>query len=277
MFRVILRIGNFQLYTWGVMVAIGFAAGLFVASRRAKKIGVKPDTIVDLGVFLILASLIGSRFWYVITHISEFSNNYWNIINPFQNGKIGISGMAMVGGVIFGIATVLIFCAIKKINFLKLIDIIAPSFLLGMFLGRIGCFLNGCCFGRECNCFWGISYPPNSPAGYVFSGIPIHPTQLYELLLNLIFFIFVIRWEPKGRKFYGNTFWMTFFLYGLGRAFVDYFRYYEPHEIVFNYLGGNISIHGLFVLILSCIALIFMVFKIGKSIQPTMSKNEKSS
>jgi len=131
MHRVLIKIGSFAIYSWGFMVALGFAVAMWVSSRRAKKRGFKPDIVLDFGVVVILASLIGGRLWYVITHIDEFRGHWLDIINPYHHGVFGIAGMAMVGGVILGIIAAFLFCKVKRINFLTLGDIVAPTFLLG--------------------------------------------------------------------------------------------------------------------------------------------------
>ena len=265
MHREIFHIGRFSLHSWGVMVALGFALGMWVAVRRAKKVGFPEKHIFDMSIALIIAAIVGSRLWYVFTHIEEFSGNWLDVINPFQGGGFGISGMAMVGGVVATIITAVIFCLIRKINFFEIGDIIAPTFLLGMFVGRWGCFLNGCCFGRESNMPWAVVFPNNSPAGSVFPGVRIHPTELYESFIDLFFFLMLVLWEKRGgKKFVGHSFWMAFFLYGIGRAIVDYWRWYEPQEIFFKYLGGNLSIHGAMALALSIVSLFVMIFRIGK-------------
>ena len=260
MHRVLIKIGSFAIYSWGFMVALGFAVAIWVSSRRAKKRGFKPDIVLDFGVVVILASLIGGRLWYVVTHINEFRGHWFDIINPYHHGVFGIAGMAMVGGVILGIIAAFLFCKVKRINFLTLGDIVAPTFLLGMFIGRWGCFLNGCCFGRPCNLPWCVVFPSGSPAGDQFPGISIHPTELYEGFLDLAAFLILITLEKKGKKFRGWSFWMTFIFYGIIRAIVDYFRYYDPSEIFMRYLGGNLSVHGFVALCIALFSAFMIVF-----------------
>ena len=270
MHRVIFSIGRFSLHTWGLMVAIGFGVGLWYSVRRARKIGYPESRIFDLAFIIMVSAIVCSRLWYVLTHISEFSGNWLDVINPFQGGGFGIAGMAMVGGVVGAIISAILYCLIKKINFFEITDIIAPTFLLGMFIGRWGCFFNGCCFGRPSKMFWAMVFPPNSPAGSVFPHTPIHPTELYESFIDLAFFIILIFLEKRYKKFVGWSFWMTFFFYGFGRALVDYWRWYEPQEVVLKYLGGNLSVHGAIALAFAIFSLIMVIFKVGTPI-----KNEK--
>ena len=265
MHRELFHIGRFSLHSWGVMVALGFALGMWVSIRRARKVGFPEKHIFDMSVALIIAAIVGSRLWYVLTNLNEFRGNWLDIINPFQGGGFGIAGMAMLGGVVAVLITAVIFCLIRRINFFEIADVIAPTFLLGMFVGRWGCFLNGCCFGRETTLPLGVIFPPNSPAGGVFTGVHIHPTQIYEGLIDLVFFFVVIAWEKRGKKFVGHTFWMSFMLYGLGRAIVDYWRWYPQHEVLFQYLGGNLSLHGAIALALAVVCATVIIAKAGKS------------
>ena len=272
MHREFFKIGQFALHGWGVMVAIGFAIGLIVAVRRAKKVGFPETHIFDLAVAVIVAAIVFSRLWYVVTTFDEFRGNLLDIINPFQTGGFGISGMSMVGGVIAAIITGMLYCLIRKVNFWEITDIIAPTFLLGMFFGRFGCLLNGCCFGHECNLPWGLVFPSSCAAGSVFHNTPIHPTQIYEGTLDLIFFFYLIAWEKRGKKFVGHAFWLSFFFYGLGRVIADYWRFYEERDIVLHYLGGNLSIHGAITLALMVLCLMMIFLKVGKPLPVKKAK-----
>jgi len=264
MLREFFHIGRFALHSWGVMVALGFALGLWVATKRAKRVGFPEKHIFDLAVVVITSAIIGSRLWHVAMNVEQFRGHWLDIINPFQGGGFGIAGMAMVGGVVAAIITGALFCIIRRINFWEIADIVSPTFLLGMFVGRFACFLNGCCFGHESNLPWAVVFPPNCPAGSVMHGIHVHPTQIYEAVIDLIFFFIVIACEKRGKKFVGRSFWMSFMFYGLGRVIVDYWRWYEPQETLLTYLGGNLSIHGAIALALAGICILMMLLHVGK-------------
>lgn len=257
MHRVLFHIGPVHIYSWGVMVAGGFLLGLWASLRRAKKFNIPQKDIVDLSVYIVLFSIIGSRALHVITNWSEFSKNPIDVINPFQGGQFGISGMSMLGGVISAIITGVIFAVIRKINFFRLADTISPTFLLGMFVGRWGCFLNGCCFGVESHLPWAVKFPPNCPAGNVYPDIPVHPTQIYESLLDLILYFVLVHIERRKKRHIGWATGLTFVFYGCGRAIVDYFRWYEPQEVAVKYLSGNISIHGILALGLAIVGILY--------------------
>jgi len=193
MHPIIFKIGWFELHSYGLFLALAFLVGIYTATKRAKKFGVQPDIIMDISVVIIISSIIGSRFLYVIFHIDEFRGNYLDIINPFQSsGVFGIAGLTMLGGVIFALLSTIFYAKIKNLSLLKTEDILFPSVALGVGITRIGCFLNGCCYGVECNLPWGMVFSPESPAGYHFYDIAIHPTQLYSSLGGFIIFFILI-------------------------------------------------------------------------------------
>ncbi len=264
MHREILTLGRFSLHSWGLMVALGFVFGIILAVHRARKAKYSTDNVYDLTIVLILSSIIGSRLWYVATHISEFSQNWIDVINPFQGNTFGISGMSMVGGVVAAIIAAAVFCLIRKVNIFEIGDIAAPAFLFGMFFGRFGCFLNGCCFGNPSDVCWSAIFPENSPAGNIFPHVHIHPTQIYESLIDLLLFFLLLALEKRYKNFRGWSFWMTFVFYGIGRAIVDFWRWYEPQEILFTYWGGNLSVHGAIALVLAAFSAIMIFLKVGR-------------
>lgn len=236
MYPVLFKIGNFEIHSWGVAFAISVLMGLWVAVKRAPRFGVKPDHIMDIVVVIIISAIVGSRLWYVIYHIDEFKGHWIDTVNPFQNGYIGIAGLSMVGGVVIAILSSLVYTRIKKLRFIALGDVIAPSFLLGVGIQRLGgCFLNGCCFGRPTDSFLGVVFPLKSVAGSIFPGQPLWPAQLYASALGFVGFALIL-WLSMRYKFSGSTLWLVFAYYAVARFIVDQFRYYESPQIL-GHLG----------------------------------------
>ncbi len=145
---VLFKIGAFELQSYDLALAISVALGIWIAMKRAPRFGIKKDTILDFAMVITVASIVGSRLWYVVYHIDEFRGHWLNTINPFQNGTIGIAGLYMIGGVVLAIVLALIYAKIKKLNFLNLSDTFAPVFLLGEGIVRLGG-----CFGRPTDNF----------------------------------------------------------------------------------------------------------------------------
>ena len=256
MYPVLLRIGSFELHSWGVAFAVSLLTGIMVAVKRAPRFRVKPETVIDFTVVIIIAAIVGSRFWYVVYHINEFKGHWFDVVNPFQNGQIGIAGFSMIGGVVLSILASLVYAKVKKLNFLLLGDVIAPSFLLGAGIQRLGgCFLNGCCFGRPTESFLGVVFPPEGVAGSYFSDIPLWPTQLFASALGFVGFLFVL-WFSRKYCFPGYTLWQVFAFYSIDRFTVDQFRYYETYQILGKVGPLTINVNHVVLLVL----LIFCVF-----------------
>jgi len=230
------QIGPLEIHSYGLMLAISFLIGIYFSMYRAKKQGVDPNKIIDLSVVIVLSAIFGARFLYVIFHLEEFKGHWLDIINPFQSsGQIGIAGLTMLGGFIAAVGFGLLYLKIKKLPVLKIADIVVPAIGLGSFITRIGCFLNGCCYGVPTDAPWGMIFPPDSPAGYCFPDQAIHPAQLYSSLYGLIIFGLVLLLE-RYKKFDGFLLFIFFMLYGIARFIVDFFRYYE-HSMVLLQLG----------------------------------------
>jgi phosphatidylglycerol:prolipoprotein diacylglycerol transferase len=193
----------------------------------------------------------------VIRHLEEFEGHRWDMINPIQSsGEIGIGGLSMFGGLVLAIVSSMIYLHLKKLNVQKIADILAPSIMLGLGVARIGCFLNGCCFGLPTLSFLGVIFPPNSPAGYFYPDTPLFPIQLAASLMGFIIFGILLIVE-KFRRFNGFTFWLMLALYSVGRFIIDFFRYYEE-SMIFARIGGvNFSMNQALTILIFIIS-IFM-------------------
>ncbi len=233
------RIGPLVINSYGIMLALSFIVGLWITIQLGKKRGIDPDSVMNLAVVIMISSIIGARLLYVVFHLDEFRGRWIYTFVPIQpDGTIGLGGLILLGGVIAAFLAGSWYVWKKGLPFWKIADSVAPALAIGIFLGRIGCFLNGCCFGKECHLPWGVVFPENSPAGYVFHGVRIHPTQLYSSLYGLIMFIILITLE-KRQPFDGFLFGLFLVLYGIARFTVDFFRYYESQMFIFAGLDFN--------------------------------------
>lgn len=165
MHPIILRLGPVAISSYGLLLALSFILGLWLASVRAKRMGLDRRLVVDAAFWIVLAAMIGARIFYVVQHFGDFAGRPLSIIFPTAGRPGGLGGLTMYGGVIGGILAALIFFSVKKAPFLRYADAIAPSVGLGIFLTRIGCFLNGCCFGLPTSSWLGVRFPLSSPAG----------------------------------------------------------------------------------------------------------------
>jgi len=200
---------------YGVMMALAFFAGLWTATRRARLINVHGDIIADVTLWLMVGGIIGARFVYVTTYWKqEFANQPFSEVFMVQHGGLVYYG-GLIGSTIAGIA----YLAWKKQAVWKIADILAPSIALGSVFGRIGCLLNGCCYGYACSLPWAIHFPP----GHETHGEAVHPTEIYDALLNLILYL-GLAWLFRRRKFDGQIFATYLMVYAVFRSVAEAFR-----------------------------------------------------
>jgi phosphatidylglycerol:prolipoprotein diacylglycerol transferase len=226
------QFGSFSIHWYGVMVAIAFLAGLWTASRRASLSHISAEKILDLGPWLIVGSIIGARTLYVITFWREqFAHESFTEIFMVQKG-----GLVYYGGLIGASLAVILYCRIKKLGLWVMADVLAPSIALGYVFGRIGCLLNGCCYGRQCSLPWAIRFPEGHdthPVG--LPATPVHPTEIYDSLLSLALYL-GLAWLYRRKKFNGQVFGAYLISYSLLRSFVEMFR--GDYPVYQHFLGG---------------------------------------
>lgn len=215
MHPVLLKFGNLSLYTYGFFIAIGFLTGMVLARMEARRSGEDPEKIVDLCFYILIAAIIGSRLFYAATNLKLF------LSDPLELFRIWNGGLVFYGGFIAALLTALAYLKLQHMRVWKTTDILAPSLAAGQFLGRLGCFSAGCCYGKSCSLPWAVTF--SHPDSLAPLGVPLHPTQIYHALGNL--FIFGFLWHRRMRKkFEGQLFWTYVLLYGIFRAFLEIFR-----------------------------------------------------
>ncbi len=213
-------------------MAVAFALGIWVAMKRAEAKGVGSKFAMDLSILILIFSLLGARFTYVVTHLEEFSEHPFDAISPIQHsGRIGIAGLVLLGGVIAGFATAYIYSRRKSVPFLTITDIFVPSLALGIAIGRLGCFFNGCCFGLETHLPWGIVFPSDCLAGDVLPGVAVHPTQLYEAGYMLAVFGGLLAYDKPALPM-GKLTGIFLLLNGVGRYLNEQIRWYESGMVL---------------------------------------------
>jgi phosphatidylglycerol:prolipoprotein diacylglycerol transferase len=213
------------------MLAIAFWLGIELSARAARKHSIDETRIIDLGIVILISSVIGSRLLYVLTHLDEYQTDRLGVFRVWEGGLVFYGGL--IAGIVFGI----LYLMRKKMPVLKVTDLVAPQIALGIALARVGCFLNGCCFGEESHLPWACQFPPDSQAGWVMGGATIHPTQIYSAIANLVLFIILRR--MLGRRYRPGTVFGSFLvLYGVWRFVIDNLRHYEEHMRVGAFWGG---------------------------------------
>jgi phosphatidylglycerol:prolipoprotein diacylglycerol transferase len=230
-----------SIYSYGFMLMIAFIAGtiFFVREGRKAKPPIETDTVLDLMVFIIIGSIIGARLIYVLTQWSDYSPEPKAILQITQGG-LSIHG-GILGAMVFG----WIYMKVKGLDYWRIVDIAIPGVPLGMFLGRIGCFLNGCCYGIRCQDDFPMRVKFPDAATWTVRGMAPdlaslydagqaamgqyfrHPAQLYESIGALAIFYYLLSFR-KHRLFNGHVFLMFVWLYSLLRFFVEFYRFGDP-------------------------------------------------
>jgi phosphatidylglycerol---prolipoprotein diacylglyceryl transferase len=230
-YPILFTIGPFSLHTYGLAMAVAFGLGIWVAMKRAEAHGFGSKFALDLSVLILIFSLVGARFAYVVTHWDEFAGHPLDVISPIQhNGQIGIAGLVLLGGVGAAFLTVYLYARKRGHSFLAVTDLFIPSTALGIAIGRIGCFFNGCCFGKPSVLPWAVAFPADSLAGYVYPNDCVQPTQLYETIAMLILFGSLMLYDRK-RHPTGRMTGIFLIAYGVWRFFNESLRWYE-HEMI---------------------------------------------
>jgi phosphatidylglycerol:prolipoprotein diacylglycerol transferase len=215
MHPILFKIGPITIYTYGVLIATAFFLGLALAVRQARIEGEDPQKIMDLGFYILLSAVVGSRLLYIVVEFREY------ISNPLRIFKVWEGGLVFYGGFIMAMAVVIIYARRHEMNIWKVGDILAPSVAIGQGVGRLGCFFAGCCYGRETDVPWAVIFKdPNTLAPM---DVHLHPTQLYDSANGFIIFTALIILR-RFKKFDGELFWTYTLLYAVGRFIVEIFR-----------------------------------------------------
>jgi len=247
MFPDLFSIGPLTLHTYGLFVALGFFAGLMVTLRLGRSEGMKPQQVMDMAFIMILAAIIGSRLLYVLMNISYYLNR------PTDMFKIWQGGLVFSGGIIGVLLTVIWYVRRHHLSFLRVADLWVPGVVLGQAIGRIGCFMAGCCYGAPTGSEWGMVF--THPHSLAPLNIPLHPTQIYASLSGfIIFFVLLVLFSRK--KFSGQVFLWFLILHSTARLFMERFRGDDRGLL----LGSQMSVTQLVTLLILIGAVVMLFF-----------------
>ena len=243
------KIGGFAINWYGILVAGGFLVGLWTASRRCVLDKLVGKVISDLGVWIILAGMIGARAMHVVTYWEEqYVDQPLSHLLDFRGG-----GLVFHGGFIGAALAVILYTRLHgKQPLWKIADAFAPSIPLGHALGRLGCLMYGCCFGTVCDLPWAIQFPEHSPAFNLLGQAPtdaahslyVHPTQIYSALLNVALYG-GLAWLYRHKRFDGQVFGLYLAGYSINRFVVEFFRGdYQAEQLWFGWVkpGQQLSL-----------------------------------
>lgn len=209
---ILFSFGALHLYSYGLSIALGVLLSLFLMKRRALKEGVlKPEEVFDMAFGILVWGFLGARLFYVAQNLAYYA------AEPLKIFAVWEGGLIFYGGAIAAFLGLGLMARKKKWPFWKILDFVVPYGALTHAFGRIGCFLNGCCFGKACELPWAVRFPELPYA--------VHPTQLYEAFYDLVLFAFLIQ-RGKRVRFEGEISLLYLLLYGMGRYAIEFLR--EP-------------------------------------------------
>lgn len=218
---VLIELGGIEIPAYGVMLAISFLAALWYVKRKAPDLGIPSVVVENLAFYIMLGVILGGRLLYAAFHSQQYEHDIMGIFRIWEGGMMFFGGF--LGGFLLGA----LYLRRQRISILKISDIVAPSMGLGLFFTRIGCFLNGCCFGVPSTLPWAVEFPKACVAGASpVGGYALHPTQLYESIFGLVLFFFLNNRLAKSSGT-GAVFAQFLIFYGWFRFGIDFIRYYE--------------------------------------------------
>jgi len=215
---VIFQLAGINIYSYGFFVSLGIIFAVLYLWKRVQREGGSPETVIDLTLVIVLSGIIGARLAYILL----YDTSYY-LRNPLKIFMLQEGGLAFYGAFVFGFLTAILYLRKKGIPVLFFLDMASPAVALGYGIARIGCFLNGCCYGKPTTILWGVVFP-------CVDGLRRHPTQLYSLLAAVLIFAFLVWKTQKGVCFQGQIFSLFLILYGLSRSVIELFR--ENNQLV---------------------------------------------
>jgi len=215
-YPILIKLGTFELRSYGIIVALSFFLGLWLSVREAKRKGIDPGLIQDFAFYALLGGIVGARIYFVV-----FSNPGYFLQNPWQILAVWHGGIGIIGALIGGLATALWYCRRNNLSFWQFADTLAPGVILAQAAGILACLLNGDSYGKPADLAWAITY--TDPRSMAPIGIPLHPVEIYELVAYLLAFLLV--WRTRKTYMTPGFSFLTYLAgYGAARFSVEFFR-----------------------------------------------------
>ncbi len=248
--------GGLQAHAYGVMVALGFLAALGWIRYQSRKENLPRSKMLDLAFLMLVAAVVGSRFAFIAVEWEFFRDN------PGEIYKVWEGGLVFYGGLLACIPTAWIFLKRNRLSFWKVADVFMPGVALGHGLGRVGCFLAGCCYGRQCDprAWYAVTFP-GAPGGLAPAGVALYPTQLIEAFAEFLIFL-ILALLSRKKAFDGQILLLYLIFYSLLRGLIEMLRGDETRGFV---IGGLLSTSQLISFILGIAALVVLLYRRGRS------------
>jgi phosphatidylglycerol:prolipoprotein diacylglycerol transferase len=226
-------IGPLTLHTYGVLLALAFLAGLWIANRQAKKAGLDATRITDMAVYVLIGGLLGAKLLLLIVEWPFYSRNPGELFSLVQSGGV------FYGGLLGALPVAWWYSRKHALPGWPTADVLAPGVALGQAVGRLGCFAAGCCYGRPTDVPWAVTFKDIYTTRTVGTplDVPLHPTQLYESAATLLIFG-ILLWLSRRKLFHGQVALAYIFLYAVARFVIEFYRGDAARGTV---LGGWLS------------------------------------
>lgn len=221
MHPILFKLGPLSIHSYGLMLALSFVIGAQIALREGARRGLPADQLSTLCLWILSLAVVGARALYVVSHAESFAGRW---LDAF---KLWEGGLTMYGGFVAALAGAWIYTRRHALPIGSVFDAFSPAIALGSGLTRIGCFLNGCCFGRPCNLPWGVMFGPDTTPGRLYPDLHLHPTQLYMSAAGFLNFGLLTYWSKRFTR-PGQLFFVFLLLESGSRFVIDFFRHYDP-------------------------------------------------
>lgn len=236
MYPKILDLGPITIHTYGLMLALAFIAGIWVTSRNAKKEGIHPDSVWNMGLIIIFSALVGAKILLVFSDYRYYSENPREIFSVSTLRSTGV----FYGGLLLALGAAAWYVAKKGLPVWTMADLTAPGIALGQAIGRIGCLSAGCCYGKPTSMPWGIAF--TDPYAHDNVGVPLnvplHPTQIYESIGVFFLFLFLM-WRLSKKHITGLIILEYLTLYAVLRFAIEFFRGDDRGFVLYGLLSTS--------------------------------------
>ena len=251
MHPTIVKFGSFAIHSYGLLLAVAFLIAIQLFLMRGRARGLPEDRLSTLSLWLLVLAIIGGRLLFVATHWDEYK------VDPLAIFRLWEGGLILYGGYALAIAGGIVYVRRAGLPVWRVGDAAAPSMAIGVGIGRLGCFMNGCCYGVPTTLPWGIKFPPESYSSAVFPGETLHPSQLYMSGAGFLLFFVLLALDRK-RRFDGWLFWSYIAMDAALRFLIDFTRYYDETAVLGRFAGLTFNMNQLLSVGLIAVSLIML-------------------
>ena len=236
MYPRIVDLGPVTIHTYGILLAAAFIAGIWITSRNAKREGINPDSIWNLGLLIIFSALVGAKILLLFSDYQYYSQNLREIFSLSTLRSAGV----YYGGLMLALGSAVFYVLKKRLPARKMADLAAPGIALGQSIARLGCLSAGCCYGKPTHMPWGITF--TSQYAYENVGvplnIPLHPTQIYDSAAAFCLFLFLM-WRLARKHIDGQIVLEFLALYALARFAIEFYRDDDRGFVLYGLLSTS--------------------------------------